>query len=91
MAPTINGYDNTGTNTTSSGYTPLLGILGKGYSGFLSKSDLADAREPTTTRRIAGTLTPAGKAGISANQRYPTITLPSDYQLGDSSRRRTSG
>ena len=31
----------------------------------------------------AGTLTPAGRAGISANQRYPTITLPSDYQLQD--------
>lgn len=32
---------------------------------------------------VAGTLTPAGRAGVSANQRYPTITLPADYQLGD--------
>ena len=32
---------------------------------------------------IAGTLTPAGRAGVSANQRYPTITLPADYQLQD--------
>jgi hypothetical protein len=28
-------------------------------------------------------LTPAGKAGITANQRYPMITLPTDFQLGD--------
>ena len=31
VAPTINGFNNTGTNVSSTGYTPLLGILGKGY------------------------------------------------------------
>jgi Carboxypeptidase regulatory-like domain len=82
VAPVINGYDNTGTNTSSTGYTPLLEILGKGYSGFLSKSELADLVQQYNTK-YAGTLTPAGQAGLSANQRYPTITLPSDYQLGD--------
>lgn len=82
IAPVINGYDNTGTNTSSTGYTPLLEILGKGYSGFLSKSELADLVQQYNTT-YAGTLTPAGLAGISANQRYPTITLPSDYRLGD--------
>jgi hypothetical protein len=82
VAPTINGYDNTGTNTTSGGYTPLLEILGKGYAGFLSKSELADLVKQYNTT-YAGTLTPAGLAGVTANQRYPTITLPSDYQLGD--------
>jgi len=84
VAPTINGYDNTGTNTTSAGYTPLLEILGKGYAGFLSKSELADLVKQYNTT-YAGTPTPAGLAGVAglANQRYPTITLPSDYQLGD--------
>ncbi|HEY7288455.1 MAG TPA: carboxypeptidase regulatory-like domain-containing protein [Vicinamibacterales bacterium] len=82
VAPVINGYDNTGTNTTSSGYTPLLGILGQGYAGFLSKSDLQNLVNQYNSQ-FAGTLTPAGVAGVSANQRYPKITLPSDYQLGD--------
>jgi hypothetical protein len=82
VAPVINGYDNTGTNTSSTGYSPLLEILGKGYSGFLSKSELADLVQQYNTK-YAGTLTPAGQAGLSPNQRYPTITLPSDYQLGD--------
>ena len=82
VAPTINGFDNTGTNVSSSGYTPLLEVLGQGYSGYLSKSDLQDLVNQYNST-IAGTLTPAGRAGITAGQRYPTITLPSDYQLGD--------
>jgi len=82
VAPVINGYDYTGTNYSSTGYSPLLGILGKGYSGFLSKSELADLVNQYNTT-FAGTLTPAGRAGISANQRFPTITLPADYKLGD--------
>jgi hypothetical protein len=82
VAPTIGGVDNTGTNVSNTGYTPLLGVLGKGYSDFLSNDDLrALVNEYNTT--YAGTLTPAGKAGISANQRYPTITLPTDFQLND--------
>ncbi|HEU4390598.1 MAG TPA: hypothetical protein VFV34_22535, partial [Blastocatellia bacterium] len=32
---------------------------------------------------VAGTLTPAGKAGIIANQKYPTVTLPATFRLGD--------
>src|SRR5262249_17447882 len=40
VAPVINGFDNTGTNFSSGGYTPLLALFGKGYADFLSKSDL---------------------------------------------------
>lgn len=82
VAPTINGFDNSGTNVSSTGYTPLLGILGKGYSGFLSRNELQSlVNEYNQT--YAGTLTPAGRAGIAVNQRYPVITLPANYQLGD--------
>ena len=82
VAPLINGFDNTGTNVSSTGFTPLLGILGRGYAGFLSKSDLQSLVDEYNAT-YAGTLTPAGRAGVSLNQRYPRITLPSDYQLGD--------
>jgi hypothetical protein len=83
VAPTINGFDNSGTNVTSTGYTPLLAVLGKGYADFLSKQDLQNLVNQYNST-IAGTPTPAGKAGITPNQRYPTITLPTgDYQLGD--------
>jgi hypothetical protein len=81
VAPTINGFDNTGTNVSSGGYSPLLSLLGQGYSGFLSKADLQNLVNQYNTT-IAGTLTPAGAAGISKGQRYPTITLPADYKLG---------
>ena len=54
----------------------------RAYADFLSKSDLEDLVNGTTPR-IAGTLTPAGRPVSRANQRYPVITLPSDYRLGD--------
>jgi carboxypeptidase family protein len=82
VAPTIGGFDNTGTNYSSTGYTPLLEIMGKGYSGFLSKSELADLVNQYNAK-YAGTLTPAGAAGVKPGERYPTITLPADYRLGD--------
>jgi len=83
VAPTINGFDNTGTNVSSTGYTPLLAVLGKGYADFLSKQDLQNLVNQYNST-IAGTLTPAGKAGITPNQRFPVIALPTgDYQLGD--------
>ena len=82
VAPTISGVDNTGTNTQTSAYTPLLGIMGQGYAGYLSKDELS-ALVSQYNSQYAGTLTPAGKAGVSPNQRYPTITLPSDYMLSD--------
>ncbi len=41
IAPTINGFNNAGTDVSSSGYTPLLGVLGQGYSAFMSKDKLA--------------------------------------------------
>jgi hypothetical protein len=82
VAPTINGVNNAGTNVTSTGYTPLLALLGRGYSDFLSNSEL-EALVQDYNSRFAGTLTPAGSAGVVANQRYPVITLPDDYQLGD--------
>src|SRR5262249_17564758 len=82
VAPTFAGVDNSGTNYSTAGYTPLLGIMGKGYSGFLSKSELSDLVSQYNSK-YAGTLTPAGAAGVVAGQRYPAITLPADYQLGD--------
>jgi hypothetical protein len=83
VAPTIGGIDNTGTNIAGTGYTPLLAILGKGYSGFLSKSEL-ESLVKDYNATIAGTPTPQARAGITPAQRYPTITLPTgDYQLGD--------
>src|SRR5215510_5722082 len=83
VAPTINGLNNSGTDISSGGYTPLLALLGKGYSDFLSKSDLRELVNQYNST-IAGTLTPAGKAGINPNQqKYPTITLPAHYELGD--------
>jgi len=82
VAPVINGFDNTGTNFSSGGYTPLLALVGGGYSDFLSKSDLESMVNDYNTR-IAGTLTPAALTGRSPNQRYPKIALPANYQLGD--------
>ncbi len=83
IAPTISGgFDNSGTNTSSTGYTPLLGILGKGFSDFLSKKEL-ESLVGEYNATYAGTLTPAGRAGIKPNERYPVITLPSTYTLDD--------
>ncbi len=82
VAPTLNGYDNTGTNFSSGGYTPLLDVLGQGYAAYMSKDDLVSLVGKYNST-IAGTLTPAGAAGVSPNQRYPVITLPADYDLGD--------
>ena len=82
VAPYIAGVNNAGTNTTTGGYTPLLALVGGGYSDFLSKSDL-EALVQQYNSTVAGTLTPAGAAGVVANQRYPVITLPADYNLGD--------
>lgn len=83
IAPTINGFSNSGTDVSSSGYTPLLGILGMGFSGYISKDELASLVQDYNAR-FAGTLTPAGAAGVVANQRYPIVTLPAtDYDLSD--------
>jgi hypothetical protein len=76
VVPTIDGFDNTGTNSPSGTYTPLLTVLGHEYSGFLSRSDLEKFVTQYNTS-VAGTLTPSGTP-------FPTITLPSHpYQLGD--------
>ncbi len=82
VAPVINGFDNNGTNISSGAYTPLLAVTGGGYAGFLSKDDLQSLVNQYNST-IAGTLTPEGKAGVSPNQKFPVITLPTDYQLGD--------
>jgi hypothetical protein len=84
VAPTIDGFNNAGTDVTSSGYTPLLAVLGKGYSGFLSNSDLLRLRNQYNST-IAGTLTPAGKSAIPqlAGQKYPAIPPLQDFNLGD--------
>jgi hypothetical protein len=83
IVPFISGLSNTGNlDTSAGGYTPLLKLLGREHSGFISKGELTDlvGRYNST---IAGTLTPAGQAGRIANQRYPTIALPANYGLGD--------
>jgi hypothetical protein len=82
VAPTIAGVDNTGTNTTTGATTPLLTLLGEGYADFLSKDELAGLVDEYNGS-IAGTLTPAGAAGVVPNQRYPTIRLPESYSLSD--------
>src|SRR5262249_43760577 len=84
VAPTIDGVNNAGTDFTSSGYTPLLALLGKGYSGFISNGDLRNLVSQYNST-IAGTLTPAGKSAIPfvAGQKYPTIKLPADFNLGN--------
>jgi hypothetical protein len=80
VAPIVSGLDPTGTHANSGGgYTPLPGL---GFSGFLSKSDL-EAYVSRYNATLAGQLTPAGQAGLLAGQRYPTVTLPADYKLGD--------
>jgi hypothetical protein len=83
IAPVINGVSNSGTDVSSGGYTPLLGILGKGYAGFIGKKELASLVSEYNTK-FAGTPTPAGAAGVVPNQRYPVIQLPADdYALSD--------
>ena len=76
--PVISGVDITGTNTQSTAYTSLPGHQ---YGSFLSHSDLQNLVNQYNAN-YAGKLTPAGVAGISAGQKYPTITLPAHYNLG---------
>jgi hypothetical protein len=66
VAPTIAGFDNSGTNVSSTGFSALLALVGGGYSDFLSKSDL-ERLVSDYNASVAGTLTPAGRAGVSAN------------------------
>ena len=78
--PLVNGFDPTGTNAVSGGgFTPLPG---QGYNGFLSKKDL-EAFVSRYNATFAGQPTPAGQAGIIPGQKYPTVTLPANYDLGD--------
>jgi hypothetical protein len=84
VTPVIDGVNNAGTDVTSSGYTPLLAALGKGYSGFISNSDLRNLVNQYNST-VAGTLTPAGKSAIPglAGQKYPAVALPGDYNLSE--------
>lgn len=84
VVPTIDGVNNAGTDVTSSGYTPLLAVLGKGYSGFISNSDLLKLVAQYNST-IAGTLTPAGKTALPglAGQKYPVIPPLGDFNLSD--------
>jgi hypothetical protein len=82
VSPRISGVDNTGSDVSNSGYTPLLEVLGKGYADFLSKDELKNLVDQYNSS-VAGTLTPAGQAGAVPNQRYPRISLPADFSLGD--------
>jgi hypothetical protein len=84
IAPRIEGMSNTGNlDSSNGGYTSFLVLMGGQYSSYLSKSELADlvSRYNST---VAGQLTPAGSVpGSRAGERYPTIALPSNYDLGD--------
>jgi hypothetical protein len=86
VAPAINGFNNAGTDITSSGYTPLLAALGKGYSGFISDSDLRNLVSQYNST-VANTLTPLGQSQtalpLAQRQKYPFVTLPADFDLGD--------
>jgi len=76
VAPFITGISNTGNlDPSNGGYASFLVLMGRQYSGFISKSELAGlvSRYNST---IAGTSTPAG-------QKYPAIALPANYELGD--------
>lgn len=78
VEPVINGVDITGTDVQSSAYTPLPGSE---YNAFLSHSQLQNLVHQYNST-YAGKPTPAGAAGISPGQVYPTITLPQHYNLG---------
>ena len=85
VAPFIGGLSNVGNlDTSNGGYTPLLELLGKGYSGFISNSDLRNLVGQYNLT-FATTLTPAGKTPIPGltGQKYPTITLPADFNLSE--------
>jgi len=84
VAPYIAGFDNTGTNDPSGAYTPLLTVLGKEYSAFLSKSDLQQLVGQYNST-VAGSKTPCGLLAIpcATGSTYPSITLPTNFQLGD--------
>jgi hypothetical protein len=75
IAPIITGVDNTGTNSPSGAYTPLLAVLGKGYSDFLSNAELGRLVERYNAT-VAGQKTPIGTT-------FPTVALPAKFQLGD--------
>ncbi|MEW6126605.1 MAG: carboxypeptidase regulatory-like domain-containing protein [Acidobacteriota bacterium] len=82
VALTIPGFNDAGTDVTSSGYSSLTYLLGKEYSGFISKNEL-HALVSEYNLKYSGQLTPAGKAGVVPNQKYPFITLPNNFALGD--------
>ena len=91
VTPFLSGIDNTGTNLDSStAYAPLTTLLGEDQAEFLSESELRELVQQYNNT-IAGTPTPGGAAGlvgavvggVFVPQRYPTITLPDDFQLGD--------
>jgi hypothetical protein len=77
--PVIDGVDITGTNTQSTAYTPLPG---EQYDGWLSQGQLQNLVGQYNTQ-YAGKPTPAGAAGVSPGQTFPTVTLPSRYSLGN--------
>jgi hypothetical protein len=85
VGPFIGGFSNVGNlDTSNGGYTPLLALLGKGYTGFISNGDLRNLVGQYNST-FANTLTPAGKTSIPglSGQKYPAITLPADYNLSE--------
>lgn len=78
VQPFVSGISINGSDTSSSGHFALPGME---YDQFLSQSDLQKLVNQYNAN-YAGKLTPAGQAGITANQKFPTVTLPSHYNLG---------
>ena len=76
VALTIGGVSNTGNlDASNGGYASFLVLMGREFSGFISKGELANLVSQYNST-IAGTLSPA-------KQKYPVITLPTNYSLGD--------
>jgi hypothetical protein len=78
VQPIVSGISINGSDTSSSGHFALPGME---YNQFLSHDDLQRLVDQYNSK-YAGTLTPAGAAGITANQKFPALSLPSHYNLG---------
>jgi hypothetical protein len=78
VQPIVSGISINGSDTSSSGHFALPGME---YDQFLSHADLQRLVDQYNSK-YAGTLTPAGAAGITTNQKFPALSLPSHYNLG---------
>ena len=78
VQPIVSGISLDGSDTSSSGHFALPGMQ---YNQFLSHSDLQRLVDQYNST-YAGKPTPAGQAGITPGQVFPSLTLPAHYNLG---------